>query len=234
MVNAVLKEDQIYFGPDILFIGEAVNYTGEIGFYHNFVDDFVFNSYIEFDYHFKNKLFLSYQNDRFNYGYSFNSNNQFNLKNKNTINYGAEISFINTDFHSIQLNSLVGNSPQRNKYHSGYKNILDMQYIQYNDDFNFLLGYSKDLIFRKLKLTPNILYYKKDNYDIQARLDLKYDLWKPHYALKDGKYRFDGIDIGAGIYYNILEEQLNYSVSLNVEFALFYWIPIEIPLSYDF
>ncbi|MGM0641011.1 MAG: TolB family protein [Thermotogota bacterium] len=233
-VNVVLKENQFYFGPDILFIGEAVNYTGEIGFYHNFVDDFVINSYIEFDYYYKNKLFLNYQDNNLIYGYSFNSNNQFNLKNKNTINYGAQISFINTNFQAIQLNSVIGNKPFRNKYHSGYNNIFDLQYIQYTDDFNFLVGYSKDLIFNRLKLTPTISYYKNDSYDVQTSLKMKYDLWKPHYALKDGKYRFDGIDVGAGVSYNIMEEQIKYNISLNAEFAIFYWIPLEIPLEYTF
>ncbi|SDC34020.1 TolB family protein [Geotoga petraea] len=232
LVNLAINNDQIYFGPDILVIGEAVNYTGEFGFYHNFVDDFIINSYFQFDYIFSNEIFFNYKNNNFNYGYGFNSNNQFNLKDKNTFNYNAQISFKNLSFDEFRIGGILGNTPIKNNYNSGYKNIFQAEYVQQKENFGFLIGYSKDIIHKKLKLTPGINYYKTSLYEVNPNLKFEYDLWKPHYALKDGKYRFDGIDIGAEINYYFMQSKFDYKVSIEMEMALFYWLPVNIPLEY--
>lgn len=234
LLNVVLNNNEFYIGPDLLFIGEALNYTGEIGFYHNLVDDFVFSSYIEFDYYFKNKLFFYYQNNDFKYGYEFSSDNEFNLKDKNKINYGAQLSLTNTTFESLKTYSILGNAPQKNNYNTGYKNIFEFQFNIYPEEKRFLIDYSKDIIFGKLKLTPGITYYKTNIYDVNTHLDLNYKLWKPHYAIEDGKYRFDGIDIGAGISYDVVKKQTDYNINIDFQFALFYWIPIDFPFKKTF
>jgi hypothetical protein len=232
LVNLMINNDQIYFGPDIMLIGEAVNYTAEIGFYHNFIDDFIINSYFQFDYIFSNEIFFNYKNEDFNYGYGFGSNNQFNLKDKNTFNYNTQISFKNLSFNEFRVSGVLGNTPIRNNYKSGYKNIFQAEYALQKDNYGFLIGYSKDLIYKKIKLTPGINYYKTSIFELNPYLSFEYDLWKPHYALKDGKYRFDGIDIGAGINYYVTQNKFDYKISLEMEFALFYWIPVNLPLEY--
>lgn len=233
LINLALNKDQYYFGPDILIVGEALNYVGEIGFYHNFIDDFIINSYFQFDYVFSNEIFLNYKNKDLTYGYGLSSNNQFNLKDKNTFNYNSQISFKNFSFNEFMVGGILGNTPIQNHYNNGYKNIFQAEFLQQLDNSKFLIGYSKDFLYKKLKLTPGVNYYKTSLYEINPNLYLEYDLWKPHYALNDGKYRFDGAEIGAGINYYVVQNKFDYKISLEIELALFYWIPIEIPFEYS-
>lgn len=225
-ILAVDMDDNILYGAGAFFISEAMNYIG-------FVDVFTDGSKVygdlslTFDYYTTNSITLSLTEEDILTSFYISNSYLWYLGNRVNTFVGGGGSFRNTSFDSYVLDSIFQISP----YTVNNYNIYEMGIgVTYDSSSGINAYLDKPFVVFDTKVDPYLGYAGGSIY---AGSKVEKVLWRPYISFEAGKYRFDGIGAGGDIKYDFGQEKFNYSVYIQFDLSIFYWLNVPLQISSD-
>ncbi len=140
---------------------------------------------------------------------------------------GGGGSFKNTSFDSYVLDSIFQIGP----YSVNNYDIYEMGIgITYDSSSGIKANIDKPFVVLDTKVDPYLGYADGSIY---AGTNVEKILWRPYISFESGKYRFDGIKAGGDIKYDFGQEEFDYSVYIQFDLSIFYWLNVPLQINSD-
>ncbi|UYO99590.1 hypothetical protein OF820_11010 [Oceanotoga sp. DSM 15011] len=225
------SEDKTFYGIDLGFMSEAMNYSGDFILLYDFDESFKFDSMIQFDFYTHNKVYFNYYKG-YNYGFNISDDYEFyNGLNKFLFIPEIGIDFVDYNFNKVSLKNNLIIDP----YSINHWNIYTLGFFslfEYDKTLKYSLAIDKPFILYDIKLDPLIGYRTIGDYnELFFGGSIEKDLLSLNWSIFDGKFRLDKIILGGSFDYGTFSK-LDYKIYLKFNSALFYWIDLDIPFVY--
>lgn len=220
--------DEYYYGGGISVLGEALNYSGEIGLNTNMKKVVPYMN-LEFEYYFNNKINMKYYEGYFYSNYNISKSFNYFAKKSIYTGFRTDINFKNFNFENASFGGYYLSNLYSYKGFSMYDYRID---VSLSTTGNAYFGISKPFYMLNTKFEPVLSYQKIGNSgDIMLNLSTTSVLFRPYMWISDGKYRFDGLKLFSGTHYSLKENRIKIdSIGVYFELVFFYNYKIDLPL----
>ena len=225
-VLLVDENENIFYGAGTVFVSEATNYLGVIQSYTD-GNEFYLDLGITFDYYTTNSINVSLGSEEVYSDFYISNNYLLYLGQYVNTSIGGGIGLTNASLEYYRIDSIFQIEPYSVNNYDIYNFGLGLSYAS---DSGILAVLDKPFVAFDTKITPYVGYGEGSIY-LGSSIDKV--LWRPYLSFESGKYRFDGIVIGADVSYDFVKEEIDYMFYIQFDLSAFYWLNLPLRLSSD-